>query len=386
MATDQPAELPTPGFLLAFLMLGHFSWDTHFMQFHKELFFELASLGCPGLWVDERPRLRLDRAAWLRAFPNGEVIRERHSHRLVPWSVSKLRLGHRFHLPDVMVARQITRTLEALNIRRPVIFVYTPQELGVAKRVDHALSVYWTGDEVIMWGHDQLLEYVDIILAVSPRALEHHRSLYPDKTWQVSTGVAHRMFDTIPGAAVPAELRHIPRPIAGYSGSLNLARIDAQLLRSVVDGLPAISFALVGPQSGDLRGVLADCKNVHFIAAQPYERVPEFLSAFDCGIVPYRLTEFNLGSNPLKVHEYLAAGLPVVSTPLPSLAVYDSLVRVAATPEEFIQGVEKAVLEREDKDGIAQRRSAADEYSTDKIAARILSIVERHIARTNAMQ
>ena len=84
--------------------------------------------------------------------------------------------------------------------------------------------------------------------------------------------------------------------------------------------------------------------NVHLLGRRPYSELPAYCKGFDVALIPFRINELTLNANPLKVREYLAAGLPVVSTPIPEVEVL-GLCRVASDPESFLREVEEALLD-----------------------------------------
>ena len=103
-------------------------------------------------------------------------------------------------------------------------------------------------------------------------------------------------------------------------------------------------------------GPLRALQNVHFLGPASLDRLPEFLKPMDVCTVPFLVNEHTRTMNPLKVLEYLAAGKPVVATPLPALRAYGPHVALASGPEEFAAAVEQALAE----DSEARRRSRAE--------------------------
>jgi hypothetical protein len=78
------------------------------------------------------------------------------------------------------------------------------------------------------------------------------------------------------------------------------------------------------------------------LGRRPYESLPAYCKGFDVGLIPFVLSELTLCANPLKAREYLAAGLPVVSTDLPEVAVLPEC-RVGRSHEEFLQLLESGL-------------------------------------------
>jgi len=101
-----------------------------------------------------------------------------------------------------------------------------------------------------------------------------------------------------------------------------------------------------------------------------YQRLPEFCKRFTVGLIPYTINNHTAAINPIKLREYLAAGLPVVSTPLHDVSILRPLVTVANDGEQFVQAVEEAVA----TDSPARRRMRSDAMRAHSWEARVRSI------------
>jgi teichuronic acid biosynthesis glycosyltransferase TuaH len=133
----------------------------------------------------------------------------------------------------------------------------------------------------------------------------------------------------------------LPPPVAGFIGRLN-ARTDLALLEAIA--ARGRSLLLVGPKDPgcDQRrfAALQDRPNVHWAGQQPAAALPGYLRLMDVGLVPYTPSRFNLGSFPLKVLEYLAAGRPVAATDLPALRALDTDLIHLTGPASFADQVD----------------------------------------------
>jgi uncharacterized SAM-binding protein YcdF (DUF218 family) len=142
---------------------------------------------------------------------------------------------------------------------------------------------------------------------------------------------------------VAPELSGLKRPIVGYVGGLH-RHVDLELLEQVARGVGG-TLVLVGPRQVDA-GRLERLPNVVFAGPQPHERVPSFVKGFDVGIVPYAQTDYTRTVYPTKMNEYLAMGIPVVTTDLPEVRkfveVHGDVVDVAPTSEAFVKAVRKS--------------------------------------------
>ena len=126
-----------------------------------------------------------------------------------------------------------------------------------------------------------------------------------------------------PGPADPS-LTGLARPLIIFTGAIVAVKLDIPLLVALARARPHWSFALVGPVGpGEPRAdisALSGEANIHLLGLRSYEQLPDVLRSADAGLIPYALNELTRSIFPMKVYEYLAAGLPVIATPLPALA------------------------------------------------------------------
>jgi glycosyltransferase involved in cell wall biosynthesis len=173
-------------------------------------------------------------------------------------------------------------------------------------------------------------------------------------------------------------------PVLGVVGGIN-AKVNLVLLAEVAARRPDWIISLVGPLSYGLDEAelarLRDLPNVHFAGAVPPEQVPAVMAGCDVGLIPYKLNEQTRHVNPLKVYEYLAAGKPVVGTPLPELGQFEPLVRVAGDVDGFVAAVEAALAEGDDPQAVAARLAAAAANRWDVRVERMVGLVEEALGR-----
>lgn len=139
----------------------------------------------------------------------------------------------------------------------------------------------------------------------------------------------------------PPEAEAIPRPRIGFVGTIS-TWLDIDLLRAVAEARPEWSFVFVGARRGRLNR-LASLPNVTLTGPRRHEAVGGFLSAFDVALIPYRVAPATEAASPIKLHEYLAHGLPVVSTDLPEVRPFAPAVEIASDPEGFEAAIERAL-------------------------------------------
>ena len=118
---------------------------------------------------------------------------------------------------------------------------------------------------------------------------------------------------------------------------------------------PEWSIVLVGKLQTDVER-FRTIKNMHFLGQRPHAELPHYSRGFDVAVIPHKINELTRNMNPIKLREYLAAGLPVVSTPLPEVRVYEPEVRIAEGVEAWIAELESAIMDRSPE---ADRRRSA---------------------------
>jgi glycosyltransferase involved in cell wall biosynthesis len=192
--------------------------------------------------------------------------------------------------------------------------------------------------------HPAVIERADIVMASAPNLISKYKSERPD-ILLVENGVEPSRFRA--NLPRPDVLEQIARPMVGYHGAV--ARwFDFDLFESVAELLPSYEFVIVGPIDGDAKNRVqgfAELPNVHVIGAVPSDEIPLYVASFDVGIIPFVVDELTRGVSPLKMYEYLAARVPVVSTPLPVCEAHP-VVRTASTPGPFASEVQAAMEDR----------------------------------------
>ena len=252
------------------------------------------------------------------------------------------------------------------GLERPILWTYPPHVSQLIGRLDERMVVYHCVDQYSAFAgvsrdalirmEQDLVRRAQVVLTSSEQLCDERRRLNRN-THFVPHGVdvAHFSRALDPATAVPADLRDLTRPIVGFFGAL-AEWVDLALIRAVATSRPDWSVVLVGKATTDLRPVLG-LPNVHVLGQKPYAALPGYCRGFDVGIIPFLQNELTVRANPLKLREYLAAGLPVVSIPLPEVARYDGLIHLANGREAFVAAIEAALAERSET--MARRRVEA---------------------------
>ncbi|OIS91118.1 glycosyltransferase [Brucella cytisi] len=157
----------------------------------------------------------------------------------------------------------------------------------------------------------------------------------------------------------PVELATIAKPRIIYSGTLG-PWLDTTALRTAALALPDLQFVLLGKSSVE-HPSLANIANIHFLGTVPHYQVPAFLQHSDVGVIPFDIVnqrEFVAAINPLKLYEYCAAGLPVVSYVSDETRKAGDLINYYTTPEEFVTTIRSALARANKKDQLNRKEWA----------------------------
>lgn len=164
----------------------------------------------------------------------------------------------------------------------------------------------------------------------------------------------------------------------GYVGAIS-EWFAAGTVRGMAAARPDWDFVLAGLPTHPEIGALSGMGNVALLGEVPYSRVPELVSSFDIGIIPFEKNPLTWATNPVKMYEYLASGLPVVATGIPEVSRMGRLVYPAEGTAEFIAQAERALGENT-PEMVKMRRAFACRHSWQRAGARLASWIEECFA------
>ena len=293
-------------------------------------------------------------------------------------------------LPHVPAARAFNRqvlraTIRGLRLRLGIknfqLWTFLPTTGDYVGSLGEDVSIYYCVDEWSMFRYldkeqtvvaeRNLLQKVDAVFAING-ALADAKRVHNARTFVSPHGVDHALFSKALADAttVPPDLDVLPRPRIGFYGTLR-DWVDFDLIAYAARVRPNWHFVLIGQQLDDVSAVRG-IPNVHLLGQRPHGELPAYCKGFDVGMIPYRIDERMTFVNPLKLREYLSAGLPVVSTPVPEVTRFPGLARVASTPDEFVTAIEQALRET----GPDARAKRSQAMQSETWAARVASVAQ----------
>ncbi|MEU8379528.1 glycosyltransferase [Streptosporangium sp. NPDC048865] len=248
----------------------------------------------------------------------------------------------------LLVRAQVLAVSRALGLRHPVIMVTIPTAWDVVRPMRRHALVFNRSDRHSSFPESDrptiealergLLERSDHVVYVSTALMGEESGMTGDRAHFLDHGVDTDHFRRRPESEQPADLRAIPGPRVGFFGALDDYLVDFDLLERLAVELPGVSLVLIGDATVPMER-LTRHPNVHWLGFRPYEQIPAYGSGFDVAIMPWLDNPWIRHSNPIKLKEYLALGLPVVSTDFQELAGYADRVRIAGGGDLFVDAV-----------------------------------------------
>lgn len=288
----------------------------------------------------------------------------------------------------------IVRLTKEMGFRRVILYVWRPEFVEYVSRIPHVLLCYHIDDEY-SFSPDQdmpigreettLLQQADLVFIHSRSLMEKKGRINPN-THYVPNGVDFEHFRQAMKADLPEpdDLRKIPHPRIAYVGYVK-RHLDLPLLREIARARPQWSLVIVGPVREEHADIATDVTalralpNVHFLGSKPTADVPHYIKGVDVCLLPYRRTNYTKYIYPIKLHEYLACGKPVVATPIDNLHEFEDVLRFAETPTEWAS-VLTAALGDTGANAYGRRVTVAADNSWAKRVEQIDGLLRRSLS------
>jgi glycosyltransferase involved in cell wall biosynthesis len=249
--------------------------------------------------------------------------------------------------------------------RRRIHWYYTPMALGFSGHLHPDLCVYDCMDELsafrfapptLIERERALLDSADLVFTGGQSLYEAKRDRHPSvHCFPSSIDVAHFARARSPNGTGPSDQAGTPHPRLGFFGVID-ERMDLGLLARMAELRPEWQFVMIGPVVKIDPAELPRPGNIHWLGGKSYDELPDYLAGWDVGLMPFALNESTRFISPTKTPEFLAAGIPVVSTPIVDvMRSYGNagLVEIAADAESMIARAE-ALLARPKQDWLAR--------------------------------
>ncbi len=247
------------------------------------------------------------------------------------------------------------------DLVKPIYVVYFPAHAAWLEKTESNFIIYdCIDDDPVFDPHEELmLSKADLVLCVSEKIMNKHKGKHPHLLF-LPNGVDIEHYLAI-GQPVPPEINEIrakAEAIIGFTGAFYQGWVDIDLLYRIAESRPRWQIVIIGSSYGwDFSGAPS---NISYLGTRPYQVLPSYTKCFDAGIIPFQDNRIAQGADPVKLYEYLASGLPVVSKRLPFVqGLRPPLVYAYDTVDDAISAIERALSEEKDH-GEASRKLRAD--------------------------
>lgn len=267
---------------------------------------------------------------------------------------------------------------------------YTPMAVPVSDHFNPTLVIYDCMDELAAFKfapqslkdrENELFRKADLVFTGGYSLYEAKKHKHPDVHPFPSSIDAEHFFKARLYTIDPPDQASIPHPRIGYFGVID-ERMDLTLIEEIARRKPEWHIIMVGPVAKISIDSLPKLPNIHYLGMKSYSELPSYISGWDIAMMPFAHNESTRYISPTKTPEYLAAGKPVISTPIIDvLRQYgrNGLVNIAGTPEEFVR-VASLELENIDRDEWFQHvNEFLSQNSWDRTWQRMMYLVTRKL-------
>lgn len=300
-----------------------------------------------------------------------------HGNALVDWFNQRI------------LTLQVRRVLRRMGMRRPIVWSFSPHWEPMVTALERQCLVFHCVDALHTYDtspvfrarFERSVRAADVVLTPGGLLEQELRWLNPS-TYRIGHGCGSEHLEYHDDGSLPADLRTAPEPRVVYAGTL-ANWVDYQLLIEAALRLPHVSFLLIGyvhalaPQ--DQVQDLCALPNVHHLGYKNFADLPLYYRRSAAGVVPYRADNEHIRySTPTKFLDYIAAGLPVVSTRFPAAEAMGSMVECVDSADEFASAIEKAIAANT-PERVACRRAFAREHTWERQVATMCARIRRYL-------
>jgi len=288
------------------------------------------------------------------------------------------------------------------RIRNCIKWYYTPMAMAFTRDLPCSVLVYDCMDELSLFRgapreltdyEAELMRRADVVFTGGFSLYEAKRSRHPNVHPMPSSIDVEHFKQARASLKEPADQECIAGPKLGFAGVID-ERMDIDLLANVADSHPEWQFIMIGPVVKIDPAVLPGNRNIHYLGQKSYGDLPSYIAKWDVALMPFASNEATRYISPTKTPEYLAAGRPVVSTPIRDVVhTYKDLVRIAETPEAFGKAITDSLEERQNAKRFEEWLTRADRFlantSWDRTWEAMMTLIDsaiatRDVARANA--
>lgn len=278
--------------------------------------------------------------------------------------------------------------------KNPYLFVFSQNWLPFVKNRKFEKLIYYCVDEQAAFSGLQSKLFIDQdrdmsqladCIFCSAKSLTKQHMVLNSATHYMPHGVnyglfAKAIFDN--SLAIPQDIKELNSPILGFWGHISYDWVDVEILKFLALKKPQWSILLIGRYSMKEEEFI-NCPSIHIIGEKEIEELPAYAKKIDIGLIPFVQSQLTNNCNPLKLPEYLSAGLDVVSTDIPEVHNWAEHIAIARTKEEFLTHCD-ALLANQSIERKVTRAKLMQQHKWERKIEQIYQIIGINRSHDNA--
>lgn len=289
---------------------------------------------------------------------------------------------------NILLKLQLKMVCWVIGISKPILWLENIRAADIMKYFGTGLKIYhvsdlfaddsYTTNAYLQHQREQRIsDESDLVICVS-KELCTRKQTRRDNVFYIPHGVDFELFqEAAHKGQWLKELANVPKPIAGYFGTMTVHN-DIEPLLWCARNLPDVSFVFAGQITGGDYSELGRLNNVYLLGRMPYEKVPQLCACFDVCMLQWKMSEWIRCCNPLKMFEYMASGKPIVSVPIEEAKQYSDIISIAYDKEQFAEAI-RWELQNDTTERARKRIEIAKNHSWDKHVEKISELIENTI-------
>lgn len=251
-----------------------------------------------------------------------------------------------------------------------------------------ATSVFAThiDSKTLVTQEEYLATKANVVFASAPGLVDKMKK-YNDRVYFTPNVGDYEKFKDIKKLKdkLPEDIKSIKRPRIGFTGALDAYKFDYDLMAKIAQDHPKYNFVVIGPmalkdqEASTTIDKFKGLENIYILGSRDYKDIHTYFAGFDAYIIPYVLNDYTVGGCfPVKFHDALAGGLPVIVTDLPAYLPFSDVSYISHSYEAFSQNIKKA-LDEDSLDKIKARQLVAKDNNWDGKVAKMLDLIKANI-------
>tara|TARA_Y100001970_G_scaffold281852_1_gene393492 strand:- start:30634 stop:31806 length:1173 start_codon:yes stop_codon:yes gene_type:complete len=284
-----------------------------------------------------------------------------------------------------LIKRRLKKQIELLGMKNPTLIIGSAHILPIIDKIKSSKIIYHCSDDYTLVPsfpkkfkeiEESLIKKCDLVITTADELMIAKRHLNSNIV-SIPNGADIEHFNKTQDihTIISSEITKFSNPVIGYIGTI-FRWINQEWIEFAANSHRELSFVFVGPVTTDISR-LSKIKNIHFIGPKPYNNLPKYLKGFSVATIPFSVDGVTLKASPIKFYEYLASGIPIVSTDLPDLNPFRNHVKLVNSKEEFSFAIKESLQDKDQNKKI--RMDLSKNYSWKSR----FNELENHIKKIN---